>query len=376
MKKQFICLMLLALTATLPSCDLFNPDDDSEDNIVLVNSDITTPTVWLASNTYIVETSINIDGTTLTIEPGTTIKFSAGAYLSVGQHNNVTFIANGTPEKPIIFTSNSATPAPGAWWGLWFYSNTLSNSSMSYCEVKYAGQYDSEAISVEAKMTMINCTVKYAKKIGIKSTEGFVLFTGNTIEDIGTHAISINAKGVHTIGEGNQITCGSNYGILVNYSQIEEPVLWKEQTVPYYLESPLDIDNAFTLMPGVTIKFNANGDIEFGKNNNTTFTAVGTLEKPIVFTTAASSPAPGAWYGLYFYSNLSSNSKMKYCIVEYAGKDYDRANLNLYELNGFTIENCTIRNSSGYGIYSSNSIWSNLSNIFTGNAWANVHSVN
>lgn len=375
MKRLHIYFLAILLIPLINSCDLLGTDD-VDDGTIRVNSDITTPTVWLSSKTYIVETGINIDGTTFSIEPGTTVKFLAGAYLSIGYSNNVTFTANGTAEKPIIFTSNSAVPAPGSWDGLWFYSNTLSNSSMSYCEVKYAGQGDHEAIYFDTKMTMTNCKVKYAKKIGIRSTEGFVLFSGNTIDENGTHAISINAKGVHTIGEGNLISCGSNYGIYITYSDISEPVTWREQTVPYYLESSLTINNGFTLMPGVVIKFNASGYIDFGYYYNTTFNAVGTLQKPIVFTTAASMPAPGAWQGLYFYSNLSLNSKMKFCIVEYAGKDSNRANLNLDNVNGFTIENCTIRNSSGYGIYASSSTWSNITNTFSNNAWQDIYTVN
>jgi len=373
MKKLFFSLFAFTFLLAFTSCDLLNPTDEDGD-IVTITENITTPTTWLSSKVYVVETGISVDGTTLTIEAGTTIKFKAGASLSFGWSDNVTLVANGTEEKPIIFTSHASNPAPGSWEGLWFYSNTLTNSTMNYCEVHYAGADNHPAINLDEKITMNNCKVKNAKQVGIYSAKGFMSFTGNTIEQVGTHAIEIESIGMPTLGTNNSITCGSNYGIKVRGGYIQGPTATiSEQTVPYYIESGLNIEQTLNIQPGVILKFHADAWMDFGFYESTTINAVGTVDKPIVFTTAAASPAPGAWQGLFFHSNTSSNSIMKYCTIEYAGKENDNANISLYDLNGLTIENCIIRNSSGWGISSWYSTWNNVNNTFTNNPSGNIY---
>lgn len=373
MKKFLFTVFAFSIVFGFTSCDIFNPGDDDDDDVISITESITTPTTWLGSKTYVIEHGISVDGTTLTIEPGTTIKFKAGASLSFGWSDNVTLIANGTEDKPIVFTSHASSPAPGSWDGLWFYGNTLTNSSMSYCKVLYAGEGDHPAVNLDEKITMNNCTIKYAKKNGIYSAKGFVSFTGNTIEDVGTHAIEIESVGLTTLGANNAITCGSNYGIKVRGGYIEGPTAtWSEQTVPYYIEGGIWVEQTLNIQPGVILKFHSGAWMDFGYYESTTLNAIGTTEKPIVFTSAASSPAPGAWAGLFFYSNTSSNSILKNCIIEYAGKDNDHANISLYDLNGLTIENCTIRNSSGWGIFSWYSTWNNVNNTFTNNPSGNI----
>lgn len=370
--KKFILPAFVLLMMSFTACDLLNPEEESDE--IIIDQNITTPTTWLSSKTYVVENGIDVDGTTLTIEPGTVIKFKAGAYISFGYNDNVTLVANGTAEKPIIFTAHASNPAPGSWDGVWFYSNTLTNSSMTYCEVNYAGQNNHAAITLYEKITMNNCTVKDAENNGIYSEKGFISFNGNTIEEVGSHAIEIEAIGVHTLGTNNAITCDSNYGILVNGGHITLPtVTWTEQVVPYYIDGGISFDQTFTIQPGVTLKFHAGAYFDFGYYENTTFTAVGTIEKPITFTSAASTPAAGAWPGLFFYTYTTSNSIMKYCTVEFGGKDYSNANITLYEVTGLTIENCTIRNSSGWGIHSTYSTWNDLNNTYSNNANGNVY---
>ncbi|HPQ33956.1 MAG TPA: right-handed parallel beta-helix repeat-containing protein, partial [Tenuifilaceae bacterium] len=370
MKKFLLpAFMLFALAFT--SCDLFNPDDD--DDVILITESITTPTTWLGSKTYVVETGIDIDGTTLTIEPGTTIKFKSGAYLSFGWSDNVTLIANGTEDKPIVFTAYASNPAPGSWEGLWFYGSTLSNSSMTYCEIQYAGQNDHPAVNLDEKITMNNCKIQGAKKIGIYAAKGFVSFSGNTIENVGTHAIEIESLGVTTLGSNNTITCESNYGIKVRGGDINTPTATiTEQTVPYYIDGAINVEQTLTIQPGVVLKFHADTWIDFGYYESTTLNAVGTEEKPIIFTTAASTPAPGAWHGVFFYSHTTSNTLMKHCIVEYAGDETDNANISIYEVDGLTIEDCTIRYSSGWGIFSWYSSFNDNNNTYTDNALGDV----
>ena len=360
---------MLVITS-LFSCEEKDPDNG---NIIIVDQDISEPTTWISSKTYVIEYGVSVNAN-LIIEPGTVIKFKSGAWLDFGGYENVTLTANGTVENPIIFTSYSSNPAPGAWQGLWFYGNTLSNSSMTYCEIKYAGQDNFPAMNFDTKITFNNCKITDIKKNGIYSLEGFVAFNGNTIENVGTHAIDIACEAVHTLGSNNSITCESGYGIKVRAGNLDgTSATWKKQTVPYYIDGGIWVDQDLTIEPGTNLKFHADAWITFGATNNTTLNAIGTETEQIIFTSAAATPAPGAWAGLFFYTNTSSNSKMEYCVVEFAGKENDNANITLIDINGLTIENCIIRKSSGYGIFSWNSTWNDINNTFEDNALGDIY---
>ncbi|WP_372932885.1 hypothetical protein [Mariniphaga sediminis] len=81
------------------------PDEDSEK----ITSNITENTTWTSGKVYVLGGRITVlDGVTLTIEPGTIIKGEAGTQanstaLLIARGGKL--VAEGTAEKPIIFTS-------------------------------------------------------------------------------------------------------------------------------------------------------------------------------------------------------------------------------------------------------------------------------
>tara|TARA_R110002051_G_scaffold325520_1_gene428467 strand:+ start:1652 stop:2860 length:1209 start_codon:yes stop_codon:yes gene_type:complete len=131
----------LALVSMLFSCTTDDTADiiinDSSDNSVTNNNPTTgggTPTgetIYLTGtfdsdltldpiNTYILNGPVIMNsGTTLTIPAGMTIKATSGGaniYIAISQGAKIQ--ASGTPTKPIVLTSASATPAAGDWGGL------------------------------------------------------------------------------------------------------------------------------------------------------------------------------------------------------------------------------------------------------------------
>ena len=130
----------VAIVSMLFSCTTDDTADiiinDNSDNSVTnnVNPGGGTPTgqtIYLAGsydsdltldpiNTYILNGSlIMLDGTTLTIPAGMTIKASAsGASVYIAISQGAKIIANGTPNEPIVLTSNATNPAAGDWGGL------------------------------------------------------------------------------------------------------------------------------------------------------------------------------------------------------------------------------------------------------------------
>lgn len=89
--------------------DCGGPDCEPCTGIVTKSGQITADETWISSNIYILAGKVVVDdGVTLTIEPGTIIKGQKGtgslaSALIVARGGNI--MAEGTQEKPIIFTS-------------------------------------------------------------------------------------------------------------------------------------------------------------------------------------------------------------------------------------------------------------------------------
>ena len=102
----------------------------SVNNVVKLKGLITENTSLTANKNYLITGTLGIiDGVTLTIEPGTKIQFESGASIGLSDEGNI--IANGTPQKPIVFTKS------GNDYSLWggFATGDL---TFSYCIFEYA----------------------------------------------------------------------------------------------------------------------------------------------------------------------------------------------------------------------------------------------
>lgn len=87
------------------------------------------------------------DGTQpmLTIEAGVTLKFgkvSSGLFIDRASSTNAArggLRVLGTAQKPVVFTSNEATPAAGDWTGIHFRGLPHPQSKIDFARVEYAG---------------------------------------------------------------------------------------------------------------------------------------------------------------------------------------------------------------------------------------------
>ncbi len=121
MKKLFLPILALLTIGFVTSCS--NDDDPKptppveEGEEIIKEGIITANETWEAKNVYILNGRVVVDeGVTLTIEPGTIIKAEDGqeanaSALIVDQGGRL--IAEGTAEKPIIFTSVNDGIEPG-----------------------------------------------------------------------------------------------------------------------------------------------------------------------------------------------------------------------------------------------------------------------
>lgn len=115
-----LVLIVCLLTASIVSAQ-----------VITVNGDVTTNTTWTNNNIYLLVGDVIVkNGATLTIEPGTLIKGDKPTIGRLIVSRTGAINANGTAERPIVFTSNQAvgSRAPGDWGGIAIIGDAPSNA--------------------------------------------------------------------------------------------------------------------------------------------------------------------------------------------------------------------------------------------------------
>jgi hypothetical protein len=134
MRLQRTRALFLAIAAiTVIACDSTTEPDPIPPGAADITLDITTSRTLYAETTYTIKGFIHVlNGATLTIQPGTTIK---GDFATVGSSlfimRGAKIMAVGTQEDPIVFTSSRAAGSrqPGDWGGLIVIGNGVDNRS-------------------------------------------------------------------------------------------------------------------------------------------------------------------------------------------------------------------------------------------------------
>lgn len=142
--NKTMLLMMCALIAALAGCPAPTTSDDggtgggsmedggatgggggSTPQVITVTEDITADTTWVTGTTYLLDKHIYVGTgeltdavTTLTIQPGVTIKGGSGSSLVVTRNGRLSAV--GTATQPIVFTSNKQVGdrTRGDWGGV------------------------------------------------------------------------------------------------------------------------------------------------------------------------------------------------------------------------------------------------------------------
>lgn len=344
-------LYLLAIVPLFFSCNEITDEPESSN---ILSGEILKPTTLTADKTYTVEGWVNVESD-LIIEPGTVLKFKEDAGIYVGYSSYGSLKANGTADKPILFTSAAGVKSAGDYIGIYFYANASKSSILSYCNFEYAGgkEYSEAAIYVEyTSVSINNCTITKNAGIGVENYNGlFGSFANNNISDCPGYLIKCPALCAGSI-EPNNILVGN--GVLITNSDIEsKAITFSKLSVPYIVDG-ISVQNSgsLTIEPGAILKFLANANIYIGFGSYGKLVADGTLANPIVFTSAAGSPSSGDWGSINFYQETETGSLLNYCKIQYAGGDTGNggAVYSEYNQSKLTVSNCEISNSETCGI--------------------------
>ncbi len=361
-KKVFV-LLTIGVMLSVSSCKSDDPDVTIGEKIITEN--ITEDTTWESEFIYIIQASFDItNDATLTIEPGTIVKFNNGNLFSVSDIAFGNIKAIGTVDKPIIFTSNASSKSSGDWNGIWLHTGANA-SKFEYCVFEYAGggsgwMENSGAINIIGgkNASIKNCTFKRSKGYGVRSyssENAFSDFSENTFIDNDTNDLYLEAYNIEELGVDNTYS-GE---IDVHATNIEKTgeVRWKNQGTSLNFNGTVNVGSSsgtkLVIEPGCVLKFGSGGELTCGYYEMGIIEAIGTDINPITITSIANSPAEGDWNGISFHSNSSAGSIFEYCNVSYGGGAYNKGNFKFEQYQGpkVTINNCTISNSSGYGLY-------------------------
>lgn len=143
----FKVLLFGALLVGFTACNQVDEDDSilpPTGGAETISGSITSNTTWRAGNKYVLSGFVYVEsGATLTIEPGTIIKGDKPTKGSLIVQPGAKIIAVGTPEKPIVFTSNQAKGqrAAGDWGGLVILGKAPVNKTPAYVEGENVSQF-------------------------------------------------------------------------------------------------------------------------------------------------------------------------------------------------------------------------------------------
>lgn len=136
MKKIIYLLLFAFITSTgcrkieVDGSSNNNPESPSENKIL--EGRITSNRTLKSENVYKLRGLVYVtNGAILTIEPGTKIVGESGRKGGLIITRDSKIIADGTAEKPIVFTSEEANPQRGDWAGVVLLGNAPTNSSFN-----------------------------------------------------------------------------------------------------------------------------------------------------------------------------------------------------------------------------------------------------
>jgi len=287
-----------------------------------VSGAMTSNVVWTDPCYHITDTVALSEQAQLNIEPGVTVIANSNTGIAIG--GNATIFAQGSAAEPVRLKGTS--PSAGSWSGL--------------------------SISSTNPLQQINHVDIEGANIGVDLVDGAQLgsFANNSIRNTGMAAIRMSTDLVDSLGAG--LAFSNNPGgirLLTDKITSTNPLTLTPQATHYSIGRLLIVDGELTLEPGVDLRFAA--DTLMYVSQNGSVNAVGTAAQPIVISGV--NPRPGFWNGIQWVSSSSTRNQFSYVTVEYGGGDPARSGNLIIEGSGvnLSIDNSSIVNSAGYGIY-------------------------
>ncbi len=390
-------------------------------NAMYLYSDISAGTTWRASNSpYVIQGQnggqignkwLDVDaGATLTIEPGSTVKFFMRPSNESHYNDNKLNIAGGLVADGVTFTSfrddaaagdtngdGSATaPQPGDWSGISYYTASA-GGSLNGSAFRYGGSYSSYVLYVggstlvsiagstielnssggigDAGSTAISaCTIRNNAGDGVHSSKMLSGLSGNSITN--NTGIAVYAPGIDP-SVANNTYSGNGMNGMYLYDDVTQSTTWAASNSPYVIQGihggmignkwmEVVSGSTLTIGSGATVKFFMRPSSVSHYNDNRLNITGGLVADGVTFTSFnddsaggdtngdgnASIPQPGDWSSVDFNNSLSFGS-LNGSAFRYGGI-YAGQQLGMNTSNPVPLMNAYISNSYSGGVYVGN----------------------
>ena len=301
------------------------------------------------------EVSRSSVGDTLTLQPGTVLKFKPDVELRVGAPGSPGYLLADSDTAAITFGAADTAKAPH-WAGLYFSSQ--GSGLMDGCLVTFGGAGGRMAnlyCATGSNPVIQNCTVEHSAAYGLACADAALpTIAGNTFQDNGGHPISLFANYVPLIGTDNIYTGNGENSIELKSDSIINSVTWPDLGIPFALAGDVSVfkpslGDTLTLAPGVTLAFDPGVQLQVGRDGYPgTLRAAGLPGTMITFTSSADTVAPGDWSDL-FCDSLGT-AELSYCLVEYGGSGSHEANIYVAAGGVLDLSHSTVQHSGDDGI--------------------------
>ena len=330
---------------------LFTWNTATADTTIPHGTQLTGNVTWTkAASPYIVLGMGVASDATLTIEPGTIIKFIGGG--GIGLNGNVT-VGAPAPAEPVIFTSlkddsvggdtngdgSASLPVSADWNGIFVVSGT---TTMTNTIMRYGGSTGNMLVNQGGDLALMQSELAYVPSDAFRQYFGTTTIHDTAIHDtqtglniIGGQLTLATTTFYHTgsnsaviSGSSVFINQGGNSGARGFFIQgtITRSTTWVPDGLPYIFYSGGTGQGAdLTILPGTIVKFEQGGGM--GISGNVTIGAPSPAE-PVIFTSlrddtvagdtngdgTATLPFSGIWNGIFVVSGSTTitNTVMRY----------------------------------------------------------------
>jgi parallel beta-helix repeat protein len=332
---------------------------------------------------FLGETNIQGSGTpTVEIEDGAELFFDSGAALKVGSGSYGGLEVLGT-STGVLFSSAVPSPAPGSWQGL-FINTYASGSVLEGLTLEYGGgngygglytystdvtvrdsvfQYNADAgiyanystLDVQGSMVLDNeGDGIYLTTNSSLVSGGTPTFADNILSGNGDHPIVLPADYADELSDSSSYTGNGIDLVALHSDTIATDATWLDLGLPYKATGDLTVGGSsrpdLVIEAGVELRFDTGAALNACTGSYGSLTVLGSAGDPVVFTSAASSPAAGDWDGIRLGNYCdATDTVISNAVVSYGGGN-GYGNIYNYGSSG-VIEDSTITDSSTWGIY-------------------------
>ncbi len=184
MKFKNLLFAVLASAFMLGACS----DDNDEPEVIKpdesLSGDITSNRTLTADRVWLLDGMVTVkNNSVLTIQPGTVIKAAKGKKSTLVVLQGSKLMADGTRDKPIVFTSNEDKPKPGDWGGIVLVGRATTNRTTP--------------VVVEGGVN-----VNYGTEKIDNDNSGVLRYVRIEYAGIGTNDSELNALSLYAVGNG------------------------------------------------------------------------------------------------------------------------------------------------------------------------------